>query len=353
MAAVASHNERRTAAAASLSALVAARPFQAHTLPVQPFAGEQTCFQWSSAGDACCAIGSQTTVSLISAASAALVADLVCTPPLFGPPMQLEWSRDSHLILLAQLGHREPGCVSVFSPALAAPLVEPLHVERPRQHGSVWCAAWCHARGDAFAVGGTRRAYFCSFGSGAPRRRELPSDASDVFCTAFSEPGTFLFHGARDGNVRSVDLRAGPPVVSSHLPLLHDDGSVSKIVVEHDTLLLVARRSGVVQRWDLRMPRDATHRFVVPVHNALQPLAMSATSDVLSRRSSGVPLLAVGTSEGHVHIWPLSASTDSKPIRTLAVGVSGITGLQFDESVESLTALWVQSTTSGVVRFAA
>lgn len=346
----ASGTERRTASTASLNALLAARPISANALPVQPFNAEQTCFHRAATDDGTFAIGSQSTVALVS--DAAAEAELLCTPALFGPPMQIEWRLDASVVLLAQLGHREPGCVSIFDVTRDGGLIEPSLVERPRQHGSVWCAAWCHARTDAFAVGGTRRAYFCVLAQGTSRRRDLSSDTSDVFCTAFNEAGTVLFHGARDGNVRSVDLRAGPPAVSSHLPLLHDDGSVSKIVVEHDALLLVASRNGVVQRWDLRMPRDATHRFAVPVHSALQPLAMSATSDVLQRCSSGVPLLAVGTSEGHVHLWPLGARSDTKPIRTHALGVSGITGLQFDNAA-SLTTLWAQSTSSGVVKLAA
>jgi WD40 repeat protein len=343
----------------TLSALLTARPVRRlnDALLLQPFAAEQVCMDVPAASvGRLVAVGSLASAAVVS--ERALLTQLLCQASAFGHPVALQWhalAGDS-LLLMAQFGEREAGRVCMFRVVRdGEPLLEPSFTLRLRSTGSVWCSAWHPLRTDAFAAGGSGRAYFCVADGGAARVRELASDKSDVFCVAFDARGTIVHHGARDGNVRTVDLRAGPPAVASHLPLLHHGGSVSSIAVENSCELLVASHSGVVQRWDVRSCRAATETFVCPMHNPLTKLAVATTSDILNPQTAGVPLLAAGSSDGFVHLWSLKrGGGESRPLRSIAVGMNlPVTALKFDDTGSSsaaLTSLWVQTRTTGVVK---
>jgi hypothetical protein len=330
-----------------------------HALCVQPFAQEQTCFDVAeSATPSRFVIGSQSSAVVLSAT--ALCTHLVSVPNQFGPAVSVQWHPRENVVLLAQFGFHQPGRVAAFRIVRdGEPLTEPFDTVQPRRSGSIWCAAWNPVRENCFVVGGTRSAHVCVLdgGQARPHSRPLFSDDSDVFCAKFCTRGDVVFHGARDGNVRTFDLRAGPPTRvphGSHAALMKQRSCVSSIVVESDVELLVASHFGTVHRWDLRTCRATPECITVPGHNPIQPLEMCATSDVHVRQSARLPLIATGASHGAVQLWPLhGAHASTKPIRTLPLALSGSLRLRFDNDdlpPGKLVALWSLSSGAGLVR---
>lgn len=334
-----------------------------HCVRVQPFAQEQTCFD--VANGAHFVIGSQSSAVVLS--RTALQSHLVCAPREFGPVVAAHWHHAEPVVLLAQFGFHQPGRVAAFRVPRhhrddddddvggADPLVEPHQIATPRRSGSVWCAGWNRAHDSTVVVGGTRAAHVCVLDARA-HSRALFSDDSDVFCAKFCSRGNVVFHGARDGNVRSFDLRAGPPARvphGSHAALMKQRSSVSSIVVESDVELLVASHFGTVHRWDLRTCRATPECVVVPGHNPIQPLEMCATSDAHVPQSARLPLIATGASNGSVQLWPLhGARATTKPLRTLPLALAGSLRLRFDDDVPPghLAALWSLSNAAGLIR---
>jgi WD40 repeat protein len=107
--------------------------------------------------------------------------------------------------------------------------------------------------------------------------RYFYSDKSDVFALAFDADGRWLFSGARDGCVRTVDLRAPTESADehgassrfgrsqrggSHTPLLAHSSSVSCVRVLADQhYLLCCATDGTLYRWDRRMDRSPVLTF--------------------------------------------------------------------------------------------
>eukprot|EP01108_Squamamoeba_japonica_P006979 TRINITY_DN5792_c0_g1_i1.p1 TRINITY_DN5792_c0_g1~~TRINITY_DN5792_c0_g1_i1.p1 ORF type:complete len:437 (-),score=194.90 TRINITY_DN5792_c0_g1_i1:676-1986(-) len=314
--------------------------------------GTHTCFAVRSQSDYV-ALGSQGGVTVLNRTR--VQAGLALRAQVFGPATATSWhARHDGVLLVTQFGQQRSGRVVVarVDDADDSVLRLPQWSRHPRQNGSLWCVGWLGDADDACVAGGTRAAHLLhGIGQLGGSVRLLWSDKSDVFAVASDARGDTVFHGARDGLVRTVDVRApsgSRAPRGSHAPPMRVAGSVSHIAVERgECSLLVASHAGVVERHDRRMLRALPLcSWTVPNHSPLQPLALA----VGGRDDVRAPLFATGSSGGRVLLW--SARGDAQSVRAPLCTVrdadqSRIVALAFDAATrapaDAAGALLVQS----------